>query len=162
MDGSNIVHGQAPPMSSPRRPRTQQSSHFRHLPIIKDSRDYIMITQEILDAFRERVVKSHKVNLKLNPVRLKSSRRQFVGRRHLPPMFSERADVFHNKAHTSFDLHEQVRHRPVKVFVDDITKNSSGTSEAMSGSGQDPHDILKRKPTFVKAQIKKADSVVKR
>lgn len=159
MDSSGVAHVQN--VTSPRRPRTQQSllnSSFRHLPIIKDARDYIMITQDILDAFKEQVVKSHKVNLNLTNVRLRSSKKGINGRRHFPPLLEERMRLIHNKSHTSLDLRENVRNKPVKVFVDDITqKYGVCGSEVTSGSGRENDLLPKRKHT-----LKRSERLVKR
>lgn len=144
-NGAEGLHVHA--VSSPRQPKTQHGSNFRHLPVIKDTRDYIMITQDILDAFKERVVKSHKVNLKLNPARAKSSRRAALTRRHEAPVSTDKSLLLYSKSHTSYDL--QVRHRPVKVFVDDITKHNADTSEYTSSSGRrEFQDLLKKKPAI--------------
>ncbi|XP_045158819.2 uncharacterized protein LOC123524590 [Mercenaria mercenaria] len=161
MEEPNVVEGHMQALT-PRRQETQHNTNLRHLPGVNDSRNYIMITQDILDAFKDRVVKSHKVNLKLNPVRHRNSRRPVVSRRHIPPVPTELSHALLSKSHTSFDLRDFVRNRPVKVFVDDITKYNTSASEIASGSGQEFPEMLKRKPTLLKSSSKLSDSAIKR
>jgi hypothetical protein len=162
MEEVNGVEGHMHAMTSSRQSKTQQGSNFRHLPTIKDTRDYIMITQEILDAFKEKVVKSHKVNLKLNPARSRCSRRAAaLGRRHIPPVSTDKSLLLYSKSHTSYDLH--ARYRPVKVFVDDITQlNTNISSECPSTSGQELRELLKKKPAFQKDSSKISDPGIRR
>lgn len=161
MDGSGVIQGHVHAMSSQRRPQTQQSisTNFRRLSVVNETRNYIMITQDMLDAFKERVVKSHKVDLTLNHVHLKSSVEPLTSKRHLPPLSSDRLRLIHTKAQTSLDLREYVRNRPVKVFIDDITKHGVGTK---SRSRNEPHNVVKGKQPLMKTWTKLSGSIAKR
>lgn len=120
-------------MVSTSRSQTVQDPGLPALPINRETTDYIIITQDILDAFKERVVKSHKVTLNLDsnrnqdrgPSRQKSdaSRTRNDNFRLLHNDFR----LLHGKAYTSLDLREMVPRRPVRVFVEDITKQCEQT-----------------------------------
>lgn len=157
MNGSGVSQGHVHAMSSHRRPQTQQSrsTNIRHLSVVKETRNYIIITQDMLDAFKERVVKSHKVDLTLNYIHLKNS----VSNRHVPPLSSDRLRLIHTKAQTSLDLREYVRNRPVKVFIDDITKHGVNTKPRSRYGTQ---GVVKGKHTLVKTSMKLSGSNSKR
>lgn len=123
MDRTNREENGGQTVAVQRRPQTVQNSNFQHLPLVREPGDCIIITQDILDAFKERVLKSHKVNLKLHSARHKD-RAKASSRNDLPHMFS--SCFPHGKSHTCLDL-KMTSRRPVRVFVEDITQHATSS-----------------------------------
>ena len=99
-----------------------QGHVFRQLPAVKDVRNYIWITKDILEEFKTQIVKSHKVTLKFKTVTYKSQSPK-SSKRKLPPLYAERIRMLHEKAATSINFAEYSKpSRPMKVIVNDITK----------------------------------------
>jgi len=115
-------------LATQRRPQTVQNANnngFPNIPLVKEASDYIFITQEILDAFKERLVKSHKVNLNWQPHRKKDISK---GSSKSGSSFSSLSGKFrflHDKANTCLGFKEMTLRRPVRVFVDDITQRQT-------------------------------------
>lgn len=156
--GGETGNGQT--VATQRRPQTEQNSSFQRLPLVKDTSNYIFITQDILDAFKDKVVQSHKITLKLNTFR-KKERQQSSQRNNLPNLLPEKFRLLHGKAYTSLDLRDMVPRRPVRVFVDDITQQAhSPVDQTNDFKG---NDLMKINTSFKKQKSNiSPDSTIKR
>ncbi|KAH3850474.1 uncharacterized protein LOC127874492 [Dreissena polymorpha] len=120
----SYLHVHLPRVPMFRRPLSARTGDSRAAPKLKDTHNlnhYIMITDDMLDAFKQRVAKSSKVTLKLNNVKYKE-RKKTMSKSQFPFVTGDRRRGMHGKCYSSLDLKDAIAHRPVRVFVDDITQ----------------------------------------
>jgi len=134
-------------LAATRRPASPTDHSFRGGADVRENRDCILITNDILDAFRDQVFCSKKVTLKFNSLKHKEGPKDAL-RDSLPNFFSERIRAQHGKSHTSLDFGSKTSHRPVRVFMDDVIERleRAATLDVSAHQGTTTPPSLATKP----------------